>query len=326
MVTPERGHLRPGMFCVVGDSHSPTGGAFGCYMFGIGSTEMLGVVVTGEIWIRVPETIRFIFDGQLADGVTAKDIMLMLIGRYGMDGGRYQAVEFGGSAVQAMPMGERMTLSNMSAELGAQAGLIEADETTHAFLLNAGVPEAQIDLAAGQGDAGAPVTEHRFAAASIEPQVAAPHSPANSSDVGSAAGQAIDVAYIGACTGAKLVDMRLAARLLHNRKVAPSVQLLLAPASVRELAIAREEGSLQILLDAGAEMLPTACGACAGYGNSIREGARVISSTARNFKGRMGSDTASVWLASPATVAASAVAGCITDPRAMLADSPQAAH
>lgn len=321
VVTPERGHLRPGMFCVGGDSHSPTGGAFGCYMFGIGSTEMLGVVVTGEIWIRVPETIRFTFDGELVDGVTAKDIMLMLIGRFGMDGGQYQAVEYAGSAIRAMPMGERMTMSNMAAELGAQAGLIEADETTRSFLINAGVAADQIDLSVGQGDALAPVTEHRFDAATVEPQVAAPHSPANAAGVVSAAGESIDVAYIGACTGAKLVDMRLAARLLAGRKVAPSVQLLLAPASVRELATAREEGCLQVLLDAGAQMLPSACGACAGYGSSIAEGARVISTTARNFKGRMGSDTAQVWLASPATVAASAVTGHITDPRPMLAES-----
>ncbi|MFK7966283.1 MAG: 3-isopropylmalate dehydratase large subunit [Burkholderiaceae bacterium] len=321
VVTPERGHLRPGMFCVGGDSHSPTGGAFGCYMFGIGSTEMLGVVVTGEIWIRVPETIRYTINGELADGITAKDIMLMLIGRFGMDGGRYQAVEYAGSAVRAMPMGERMTLSNMSAELGAQAGLIEADDTTRQFLLNAGVAPEAIDLAAGQGDDGAPVTEHSFNAADIQPQVAAPHSPANAADVTAAAGEPIDIAYIGACTGAKLVDMRLAARLLTGQKVAAGVQLLLAPASVRELATARADGTLQVLLDAGAQMLPSACGACAGYGNSIAEGARVISTTARNFKGRMGSDTAQVWLASPATVAASAITGRIADPRPMLADS-----
>lgn len=321
VVTPERGHLRPGMLCVGGDSHSPTGGAFGCYMFGIGATEMLGVVVTGEIWIRVPRTIRYVFNGSLTDGVTAKDIMLTLLGEFGMDGGEYQAVEFAGSAITALPMAERMTLSNMTAELGAQAGLIQADQTTVDFLLAADVKPEQIDLNAGQGDERAYLNDQQFDAAQITPQVASPHSPANVGPVQALAGEAIDVAYIGACTGAKLVDIHLAARLLAGQKVAPSVQLLLAPASVRELNTARQDGSLQTLLDAGAQLLPAACGACAGYGNSIAEGARVISTTARNFKGRMGSDSAQVWLASPATVAASAITGMITDPRPLLADT-----
>jgi 3-isopropylmalate/(R)-2-methylmalate dehydratase large subunit len=137
VVVPQHGHIRPGMLCVGGDSHSPTGGAFGAYMFGVGSTEMLGVVVTGEIWLRVPETIRMWWDGALGAGVTAKDMMLHMIGRFGMNGGRYQAVEFAGPAVKALSMQERMTLSNMSAELGAQAGLIAPDETTAEFLAKA---------------------------------------------------------------------------------------------------------------------------------------------------------------------------------------------
>jgi 3-isopropylmalate/(R)-2-methylmalate dehydratase large subunit len=145
VVVPQHGHIRPGMLCVGGDSHSPTGGAFGAYMFGIGSTEMLGVVVTGEIWLRVPETIRMWWDGALPAGVTAKDMMLHMIGRFGMNGGRYQAVEFAGPAVQALSMQERMTLSNMSAELGAQAGLIAPDATTAEFLAGAGAPP--VDMA-----------------------------------------------------------------------------------------------------------------------------------------------------------------------------------
>lgn len=321
IVTPERGHLRPGMFCVGGDSHSPTGGAFGCYMFGIGSTEMLGVVITGELWIRVPRTIRYVFNGALADGVTAKDVMLKLIGQFGMNGGEYQAVEFAGPAISALPMPERLTLSNMSAELGAQTGLIQADQITEQALLAAGVNPNDIDLLAGQALDSAYHDDHVFDAGAIEPQVALPHSPANAVPVTQIAGETIDVAYIGACTGAKLIDMRLAARLLRGKKVAAHVKLMLAPASVRELETARQDNTLQILLDAGAELLPAACGACAGYGNSIPQGARVISTTARNFKGRMGSDTARVWLASPATVAASAIRGQITDPRELLAHS-----
>lgn len=318
VVLPERGHLRPGMFCVGGDSHSPTGGALGTYMFGIGATEMLGVVVTGEIWIRVPRTIRYQFDGYLADGVSAKDMMLFLLGRFGMDGGQYQAVEYAGSAVQALPLPERMTLSNMSAELGAQAGLVQADDTTMEYLLGAGVPRDEIDLAAGQGDADADVQLHQFDASDLAPQVARPHSPANSLAVQDCNPDPVDIAYVGACTGAKLVDMQAAARVLKGRRVASTVQLMLAPASVRDQQAAELDGTMQTLIDAGATLLPSACGACAGYGSRIGDNARVISTTARNFQGRMGSASAQVWLGSPFTVAASALTGRLTDPREFL--------
>lgn len=320
VVVPQHGHIRPGMFCVGGDSHSPTGGAFGAYMFGIGATEMLGVVVTGEIWLRVPRTIRMQWDGGLAPGVVAKDMMLHMIGRFGMNGGQYQAVEFCGNAVQALGMAERMTLANMSAELGAQVGLVAPDDTTLQWLRGTGAPEVDIaglhtDLAA----IDAPGCEtHRFDAGALEPFVAAPHSPANAQGVGHYAGTPVDVAYIGACTGAKLEDLRAAAQVLRGRHVAAGVRLMVAPASLQDQEAARDEGVLQALVDAGAELFPTACGACAGYGETMADDTTVISSTARNFKGRMGSPTAEVYLASPYTVAASALRGVITDPREVL--------
>ncbi|MCT6719049.1 3-isopropylmalate dehydratase large subunit [Acidovorax sp. K2F] len=320
VVVPQHGHIRPGMFCVGGDSHSPTGGAFGAYMFGIGSTEMLGVVVTGEIWLRVPHTLQMHWSGQLAQGVTAKDMMLHMIGRFGMNGGQYQAVEFAGPAVQALGMQERMTLSNMSAELGAQAGLIAPDATTREWLRAAGVPNADLQgLDAWRTDEGAALTRHTFDATTLTPQVAAPHSPANAAPVAQHAGQGIDVAYIGACTGAKLDDLRAAASVLRGKRVASGVRLMVAPASQQDQAAARDEGVLQVLQDAGAELFPTTCGACAGYGDTVGDNTKVISSTARNFKGRMGSATAQVYLASPYTVAASALRGFITDPREVLA-------
>ena len=317
VVVPQHGHIRPGMLCVGGDSHSPTGGAFGAYMFGIGSTEMLGVMVTGEIWLRVPETIRMWWDGALPAGVTAKDMMLHMIGRFGMNGGRYQAVEFAGPAVAALSMQERMTLSNMSAELGAQAGLIAPDATTAAFLAQAGAPP--VDMAPWFTDEGAALTHRRFDAAALEPYVAAPHSPANAHGVSRYLGTHVDVAYIGACTGAKLDDLRAAAQVLRGHKVAAGIRLIVAPASLHDQERAREEGVLQVLMDAGAELFPTACGACSGYGDPMGDGITVISTTARNFKGRMGSPTAQVYLGSPYTVAAAALRGCVTDPREVLA-------
>jgi 3-isopropylmalate/(R)-2-methylmalate dehydratase large subunit len=320
VVLPERGHLRPGMFCVGGDSHSPTGGAFGCYMFGIGATEMLGVCVTGQIWVQVPRTLRMQWNGRLRPGVVAKDMMLHMIGRFGMNGGQYQAVEYAGSAVQALSMAERMTLSNMSAELGAQVGLIAADATTVHHLRGLGVP-AEVLEGAEQwcSDEGAACELHTFDANQLSPQVAAPHSPANTRGVGEFSDVAPSIAYIGACTGAKLDDLRAAASVLRGRRVASGVQLLVAPASAREQAQAEQEGVMQTLRDAGASVLPNSCGACAGYGATFPEGATVISSTARNFKGRMGPASVNVYLASPYTVAASALRGRISDARELLA-------
>ena len=317
VVLPQKGHLRPGLFAVGGDSHSPTGGAFGAYMFGVGATEMLGVVVTGEIWLKVPETILMRFNGRLGKGVTAKDIMLFLTGKFGMDGGEYQAVEYTGSAIRALSMQERMTLANMTAELGGQTGLVAPDDTTREFLSAAGVSEIDTDTWHGDPDAHYAAI-HEFQAGTLEPQVAAPHSPANTRGVTSF-NEVIDTAYIGACTGAKLVDLRAAAEVLKGRRVASNVRLMVAPASKQDQAQAAAEGVMQILIDAGADVLPNSCGICAGYSEkTFGENERVISSTARNFKGRMGAPSSQVFLASPYTVAASALTGRISDPREML--------
>ncbi len=312
VVLAENGYVRPGMFAVGGDSHSSTGGAFGAYMFGIGATEMLGVVVTGEIWLRVPDTILMQWNGRFDDGVSAKDVMLFLCSRFGLDGGRYQAVEYAGEAIRALPMQERMTLANMTAELGGQAGLVAPDETTAAYLGALGV--ADTDVASWRTDDGAEVLErHELDAGALEPQVAAPYSPANARAAEEYRGTTLDIAYIGACTGAKLEDLRMAARVLKGRRSA--IELLVAPASLRDQEQARAEGTLGALEAAGAQFLANACGVCAGYGSRFPPGAKVISTTARNFKGRMGDPSVEAYLASPYTVAASAVAGAIVDPR-----------
>jgi 3-isopropylmalate/(R)-2-methylmalate dehydratase large subunit len=213
-------------------------------------------------------------------------------------------------------MQERMTLSNMSAELGAQAGLVAPDDTTLAWLASVGVHD--LDAQTWFTDEGATAIHHEFDAAALAPQVAAPHSPANARGVDDYAVTEIDVAYIGACTGAKLDDLRAAAQVLRGQRVASGVKLMVAPASLRDQQAAVDEGVLQVLVEAGAQVLPTTCGACSGYGGSIPEGARVIATTARNFKGRMGSATAQIYLASPYTVAASALRGRISDPREFL--------
>jgi 3-isopropylmalate/(R)-2-methylmalate dehydratase large subunit len=318
VVLPEEGHVRPGLFIVGGDSHSPTAGAFGAFMFGVGATDMAGVLVTGETWLRVPATIAIDWRGAFQPAVAAKDVMLFLCTALGLDGGRYEAVEYGGDAVRALPMQERMTLANMTAELGGQVGLIAPDAITRAWLSEHGVSDVEVDR--WQGDAGAPVlARHVFDAAVLEPQVAAPHSPANSASVDQHASTTIDAAYIGACTGAKLVDLRMAARILRGRRAAASTRLMVAPASLRDQREAAADGTLAALVDAGAELLPTACGACAGYGRyRFAANDTVIATTARNFRGRMGHPDSRVYLASPYTVAASAVAGRIADPRDFL--------
>lgn len=318
VILPERGYLRPGMFAVGGDSHSPTAGAFACFMFGVGATEMAGVLVTGEIWIKVPETHLVRWRGRLHRGLSAKDMMLALCREMGLGAVGYNVVQYAGEAVRALAMSERMVLANMAAELGAQTALIEPDEVTLAALAEAGV-EAP-DALDWRGDVDATYANMwEFDAGALAPQVAAPHSPANARSVGEYAGVAIDQAYIGACTGAKLSDLHMAREVLERRKVASSTRLLVAPASTRITAEAAADGTLTALTAAGAILLPTGCGACAGLGAGLLAAKEVcISSTARNFRGRMGAATAEVYLASPYTVAASAVAGRITDPREMI--------
>lgn len=318
IVLPEHGLLKPGMFVCGGDSHSPTGGAFGCYMAGFGYTDMVAVAVTGETWVEVPQTIRVEWSGAFGPGVSAKDVMLFLCRELGMDNA-FTVAEFGGGAVRAMDMDERMVLTNMAAELGCDTGLIEPDETTLAHIKAHG-GSVDADALTWRSDGHAPYKAvHHFEAAALAPHVAAPHSPANSAPVSEHAGQAVDQCYIGACTGAKLTDLHMAAEVLQGRRVSPTMRLLVAPASTKITTDAAADGTLETLTAAGAILLPTGCGACAGLGAGVlADGEVCIASINRNFKGRMGHANSQVYLASAATVAASAVAGEICDPREML--------
>jgi 3-isopropylmalate/(R)-2-methylmalate dehydratase large subunit len=321
VLLPEHGHLRPGMMAAGGDSHSPMGGAFGCYMAGFGATDMTAIVVTGETWMDVPETIRIDWDGAFGSGVVAKDIMLFLCRELGMDNAG-RVVEFGGSTVRAMAMEGRMVLCNMAAELGADTGIIEPDQTTLDHIMGHGGVVTD-DALAWRSDSDARyLARHAFDASALSPQIAAPHSPANSAPVDQHAGVGIDQAYIGACVGAKLDDLGMAAEILRGRRVAPNVRLLVAPASARVTREATEAGILGDLLNAGAILLPSGCGACAGMGAGLlAPGDVCISTTNRNFKGRMGDSASFVYLANPYSVAAAAVAGHIVDPREMLAET-----
>jgi 3-isopropylmalate/(R)-2-methylmalate dehydratase large subunit len=318
VVLPERGHLRPGIFAVGGDSHSPTGGAWGCFMCGIGATEMAGVVITGEIWVKVPHTYLVRWQGRIGRGLAAKDIMLKLCREMGLGTVKYGVVEYTGDAIAALPMSERMVLTNMSAELGAQTGIIAPDRTTVEALRAADADTA--DALKWQGDTDARYEKvWEFDASGLAPQVAAPHTPENSAPVGAHGHVEIDQCYIGACTGAKLSDLHMAAEILRGRKVARTTRLLVAPASARITAQAAADGTLAILTEAGAIMQASGCGACAGYGAGVLAEKEVcLSSTARNFKGRMGAMSSLVYLGSPYTVAASAITGHITDPRDFL--------
>lgn len=319
VVLPERGHLKPGMFVVGGDSHSPTGGAVGAFVIGIGSTEMCGVLVTGEIWVRVPQTIRVTWNGALPAGVTGKDMALKLCATLPMRACDYRVIEHAGSAIRRLSMGNRFTLCNMAPEIGAKTQLIAPDETTAAYLAEVGAGAVEAGALQSDQDAACERTLE-FAAGCLAPQVAAPHSPANASDVANHAGIKIDQAYIGACTGAKLSDLHMAAEVLSGRRVAQGVRLLVAPASQRVTQEAARDGTLATLTAAGAILLPTGCGGCAGMGaGTVAAGEVCISSTARNYQGRMGDYSARVYLGSPYTVAAAAVTGHIVDPRELLA-------
>ena len=314
-ILPQKGLVRPGIFVAGGDSHTPHAGAFGCYAAGFGATDMLGIVVTGQTWTIVPETIRVEMTGSLGSTVSAKDVMLVLCRELGMDNA-FKAIEYGGPGVESMSMDERMVLSNMAAELGGEVGLIAADEVTLSHIRAHGGCATEADLAWKPDPDAAYERIISINLSDLEPQIALPHSPANSFPINHALGSPIHQAYIGACVGAKLQDLHMAAQILKGQHIAKDVRLLVAPASSQVTADAAADGTLSILLAAGATLLPSGCGACAGMGAGLLAAGEVcISTTNRNFKGRMGHAEAFVYLASPYTVAASALTGCVSDPR-----------
>jgi 3-isopropylmalate/(R)-2-methylmalate dehydratase large subunit len=312
-VLPEKGHALPGCLIVGSDSHTPTHGAFGAFAAGIGRTEAAAVMATGEIWLMVPRTFRINIKGRLPKGVYAKDIILHIIGDLGAAGADYRAVEFVGPVIDEMSVASRMVLCNMVAEMGAKSGVVEPDHKTRAWL------EGRSDVDFQEVAADADASYERvieYDVNDLQPLVARPHTVDNVVPATEVAGTKIDQAFIGTCTNGRLEDFLVAAQLLRGRKVASTTRLLILPASREVLLSAISAGVIADLVTAGAVILNPGCGPCLGAHQGVMAPGEVTISTAnRNFKGRMGCKQAEIYLASPATVAASALAGEIVDPR-----------
>jgi 3-isopropylmalate/(R)-2-methylmalate dehydratase large subunit len=308
---------KPGDLVIGADSHTCMAGALGAFATGMGSTDVAVGMATGKTWLRVPETVRVQVTGELAPGVYAKDLMLTVIGTLGADGATYKALEFGGPGIDALPMAGRLTLSNMAVEAGAKAGLIASDQTTRAFLAARGREEAWRPLAPDDGAAYERTLTIDLG--DVVPTVARPHTVDNTASAASLAGTRVDQVLIGTCTNGRLEDLRAAAELLRGRHRAPHTRLVVTPASRDVARAAAREGLFDIFWDAGAVITNPGCGACVGIHAGILADGEVCLSTAnRNFHGRMGNPDASIYLGSPATAAATAVTGEITDPRALL--------
>ena len=310
---PERGHIRPGSLVVGTDSHTTSYGALGAGGTGIGTSDMVYALATGKLWFRVPETIRFELTGDLMDAVSWKDVILYLAGRFGADAAQYKAMEFGGPAAAKADMSSRLTVANMTVEMGAKFGMFAADEVTDTYLQEHGGagsepfgPDPDADYSA----------VHEIHLSDLSPQVALPHEIDRVSPVEEVAGITINQCFLGSCTNGRIEDLQAAAEVLDGKQVAPGIRLLVAPASRLVLQEATRTGALESLIQAGATILAPGCGPCfGGHGGLLGPGERCIGTHNRNFPGRMGSAQAEIYLASPATVAASALAGCIADPR-----------
>jgi 3-isopropylmalate/(R)-2-methylmalate dehydratase large subunit len=312
-VMVEKGHVKPGELIVGTDSHTGTYGALGAGATGIGTSEMAYVLATGDLWFQVPYSIRVKMRGILPDMVSAKDVSLALAGQFGTEFAQYRSIEFVGDLLNNLSISARMVLSNMSIEFGAKFGLFPVDDITLGYLKSVGIEDAQHF---GPDEDAEYEKEYELAVSNLEPLVALPHSVGNVQPVRTIAGEPVHQAMLGSCTNGRLEDLKAAADILKGRQVASSVRMYVYPASRRVFNEAMDEGIIQTLSQAGAIICPPSCGPCFGsHGGLLASGEVCISSTNRNFKGRMGSPDSQVYLASPATVAASAIYGRITDPR-----------
>jgi len=315
---PEEGYVKPGITIICGDSHTTTHGAFGAFATGIGSTDLAAALATGELWFKVPETILIEVTGKLPECVYAKDIVLKIISILGVDGATYKAIEFTGNIIEEMSMEGRMTICNMAIESGGKAGIIKADNKTKEYLDKKGVRGGYTIFESDEDANYCSVI--KIDVSDMEPVVAFPHLPSNVKGVSEIRDDiVIDQAFIGSCTNGRIEDLRVAAKILKGRKVAEGVRMIVIPATTEVWKQADREGLLYTFMEAGAAVSTPTCGPClGGHMGVLASSERCISSTNRNFVGRMGSPESEVFLASPATVAASAIEGKITDPRKYL--------
>ncbi|MFA7652817.1 MAG: 3-isopropylmalate dehydratase large subunit [Candidatus Omnitrophota bacterium] len=317
-VIPESGKALPGNLILGADSHTCTYGALGVFSTGVGSTDLAIALATGKNWFKVPETFKIIVKGKTPKGIFAKDIILDIIGKVGADGATYKAIEFCGPVIDKMDMGGRLTMCNMAVEMGAKCGFMPQDKTTFAWLKSHGVKRAAIKPVSADKDA---VYEKilEIDIAKLKSQVSLPHSVDKVKPAAELKGLKINEAFLGTCTNGRLQDLKIAAKILKGRKAAPGVKLIIAPSSRSILLEAIKLKLINIFVEAGGIILAPGCGPCVGTHNGIPADGEVVISTAnRNFKGRMGNPSAFIYLASPATVAASAIKGYITDPKSFL--------
>jgi 3-isopropylmalate/(R)-2-methylmalate dehydratase large subunit len=327
VLLPEQGLVGPGQVIIGADSHTCTYGALGAFATGMGSTDIAAAMATGDIWMKVPPTIRFTFNGALRPWVSGKDLILHIIGDIGIDGALYAAMEFGGDAIRSLDMDARFTMSNMAIEAGAKAGIFPIDAATEDYL--AAHPQAS-DTAPYQRygtDSDADYSRIVvYDASTIEPVVAFPHLPSNVRPVSQSLGVPIDQVVIGSCTNGRISDLRVAADLLRGRQVHPSLRCIVIPGTQQVYREAMAEGLIENFVDAGAVVSTPTCGPClGGYMGILAPGERCLSTTNRNFVGRMGSPQSEVYLAGPAVAAATAVAGCIAGPEDVAPGGKEAA-
>ena len=314
-VLPEKGHVRPGDLIVGSDSHTCTYGALGAFSTGIGSTDMAAVFATGKLWFRVPETIKFEIDGTLQKHVHSKDLILYLIGQVGAEGARGMAVEYKGSTIRDMCVADRMVMSNMAIEMGGNAGIIEADEITESYLKER-ISDFELESKWNADEDAKYFSEYGYDISDLEPQVACPHNVDNVKPVSEVEGTKIDQILVGSCTNGRFEDFEAFANILGDEPIAKGVRVLIIPASRTEYMKILRAGYIEKFMDAGAIVESACCGPCMGGSFGLLGKGEVGLATAnRNFKGREGSPDSFVYLSSPATAAASALTGEITDPR-----------
>ncbi len=310
---PEQGHILPGELIIGADSHTCTYGAFGAFSTGVGSTDLAAALTTGKLWFKVPETIKFVINGKLPKGVYSKDIILHIISDIGVDGALYKAMEFTGEAIKQLSVEARMTITNMAIEAGAKSGIMQADQKVVDYIKQKTKKKFKII----KSDEDAKYSQvKKYDVSKLEPIVAFPHLPSNGKPVSKVKDVKIDQAWLGSCTNGRIEDLRIAAEIVKGKKIAKDVRMIVVPATTEIWKQANKEGLLDIFMDFGAAVSTPTCGAClGGHMGVLAKGEKCISSTNRNFVGRMGHPNSEVYLASPATVAASAIEGKIADPR-----------